>query len=97
MKVLWITGRYFGIDLCQTTQIELASALNRCGHEISFLAPTNEYGISLIQQEGLKIHPVKITKIKGLKSFSFDRQVKKALREFGIPEDVIQEQNFKYG
>ena len=27
----------------------------------------------------------------------FDRQVKKALREFGIPEDVIQEQNFKYG
>ena len=79
MKVLWITGRYFGIDLCQTTQIELASALNRCCHEISFLAPTNEYGISLIQQEGLKIHPVKITKIKGLKSFSFDRQVKKLL------------------
>ena len=28
---------------------------------------------------------------------TFDRQVKKALREFGIPEDVIQEQNFKYG
>ena len=27
----------------------------------------------------------------------FDRQVKKALREFGISEDVIQEQNFKYG
>ena len=27
----------------------------------------------------------------------FDRQVKKALREFGIPEDLIQEQNFKYG
>ena len=27
----------------------------------------------------------------------FDRQVKKALREFGIPEDVIQEQKFKYG
>ena len=27
----------------------------------------------------------------------FDRQVKKALREFGIPEDEIQEQNFKYG
>jgi len=25
------------------------------------------------------------------------RQMKKALREFGIPEDVIQEQNFKYG
>ena len=23
--------------------------------------------------------------------------MKKALREFGIPEDVIQEQNFKYG
>ena len=28
---------------------------------------------------------------------TFDRQVKKALREFGIPEDVIQQQNFKYG
>ena len=27
----------------------------------------------------------------------FDRQMKKALREFGIPEDEIQEQNFKYG
>ena len=25
------------------------------------------------------------------------RQMKKALREFGIPEDVILEQNFKYG
>ena len=27
----------------------------------------------------------------------FDKQVKNALREFGIPEDVIQQQNFKYG
>lgn len=79
MKVLWITGRYFGIDLCQTTQVELASALKKCGHEISFLAPTNEYGITLIQQEELKIHPVKISKIRGLKSFSFDKQVKKLL------------------
>ena len=26
----------------------------------------------------------------------FDRQVKNALRKFGIPEDVIQQQNFKY-
>ena len=27
----------------------------------------------------------------------FDRQVKNALRKFGIPEDVIQQQTFKYG
>ena len=27
----------------------------------------------------------------------FDRQVKNALRKFGIPEEVIQQQNFKYG
>ena len=27
----------------------------------------------------------------------FDTQVKNALREFGIPEDVIQRHNFKYG
>ena len=27
----------------------------------------------------------------------FERQVKNALRKFGIPEDVIQQQNFKYG
>ena len=27
----------------------------------------------------------------------FDRRVKNALRKFGIPEDVIQQQNFKYG
>ena len=26
----------------------------------------------------------------------FDRQVKNALRKFGIPEDVIQQQTFKY-
>ena len=26
----------------------------------------------------------------------FDRQVKNALREFGIPEEVIEQQNFKY-
>ncbi len=27
----------------------------------------------------------------------FDRRVKNALRKFGIPEDVIQQQNFTYG
>ena len=27
----------------------------------------------------------------------FDRQVKNALRKFGIPEEVIEQQNFKYG
>ncbi len=27
----------------------------------------------------------------------FDRQVKNALRKFDIPEEVIEQQNFKYG
>ena len=88
MKVLWITGRYFGNDLCQTTQIELASALKRCGNEVSFLAPANESGISMIEAEGLSIHQVKISAISGLKSISFDKQVRKILPK------LLQKQKF---
>ena len=44
-------------------------------------------------QEGETVIQIKYSDTDAM----FDRQVKKALREFGIPEDVIQEQNFKYG
>ena len=45
------------------------------------------------EQEGETVIQIKYSDTDAM----FDRQVKKALREFGIPEDVIQEQNFKYG
>ena len=44
-------------------------------------------------KEGVTVIQVKYSDTDAM----FDKQVKNALREFGIPEDVIQQQNFKYG
>ena len=44
-------------------------------------------------KEGITVVKVKYSDTDTM----FDKQVKNALREFGIPEDVIQQQNFKYG
>ena len=44
-------------------------------------------------KEGVTVIKVKYSDTDAM----FDKQVKNALREFGIPEDVIQQQNFKYG
>tara|TARA_B100001057_G_scaffold92722_1_gene88979 strand:- start:6248 stop:6742 length:495 start_codon:yes stop_codon:yes gene_type:complete len=44
-------------------------------------------------KEGVIVVKVKYSDTDAL----FDKQVKNALREFGIPEDVIQQQNFTYG
>ena len=44
-------------------------------------------------KEGVTVVKVKYSDTDAM----FDKQVKNALREFGIPEDVIQQQNFTYG
>ena len=44
-------------------------------------------------KEGVTVVKVKYSDTEAM----FDKQVKNALREFGIPDDVIQQQNFKYG
>ena len=44
-------------------------------------------------KEGVTVIKVKYSDTDAM----FDKQVKNALREFGIPEDVIHQQNFKYG
>ena len=79
MEVLWVTGRHFGSDLCQTTQVEVANALKRKGHNVSFLAPASDQGVSILKDEGLDIIRLKPSNIPGLKSISFDNQVKKNL------------------
>ena len=88
MEILWVTGRHFGDDLCQTTQVEVANALKRKGFNVSFLAPASESGISMLKNEGLEIIRLKPSSIPGLKSISFDKQVAKRLPE------IIKERSF---
>lgn len=79
MEILWITGRNFGSDLCQTTQIEISNALKREGHNVTFLAPQMKNDNSEVNIGDLKIIQLNIINFPGLKSISFDRQVKKKL------------------
>ena len=51
------------------------------------------FTVSIEAKEGVTVIKVKYSDTDAM----FDKQVKNALREFGIPEDVIQQQNFKYG
>ena len=40
MNVAWLTARYFGKDLCATTQIELSTlGLVRCGVNLTVYSP----------------------------------------------------------
>ena len=80
MHLLWITGRTFGRDLCQTTQIQVANALVRRGWKVTFVAPETADTAAFVKSEGHGfISGIKISKIPGLKSLTFERALRKQL------------------
>ncbi len=82
MHLLWITGRTFGEDLCQTTQIQVANALQKKGVKVTFVSPDNGSTENFVKSEGHGFVPgIKISKILGLKSLSFERCLSKSLPE----------------
>ena len=66
----------------------LEREVNQLRNKVEFLSAQLE-----VAKEGETVIQIKYSDTDAM----FDKQVKNALREFGIPEDVIQQQNFKYG
>ena len=80
VHLLWITGRTFGRDLCQTTQIQVANALKRQGVKVTFVSPGYEDAEHFVNSEGHGFTPnIIISKIPGFKSITFERELRKKL------------------
>lgn len=79
MKLLWVTNIRFGVDLCQTTELEAASALQRKGWEITFMSPKTEFGEEVISSEGHRAVLVESSSIPGLQSLSLEKRVAKTV------------------
>lgn len=91
MHLLWVTGRRFGQDLCQTTQIQVANALSRIGWRVTFLAPDSPTSSDFVKAEGHGFAKgLKTSKIPGMVSFSFEKALRRKLPQLleGLQPDV---------
>jgi glycosyltransferase involved in cell wall biosynthesis len=73
MKILWVSCRVIGNDLCGTTQIALANGLAARGHDITFVSPGEKPIDSLFHH-----NQIKEGRIKGFKSKSIALSFKKS-------------------
>ena len=92
VHLLWITGRLFGQDLCQTTQIQVANALKKIGWKVSFVAPEGRETAQFVNNEGHEfVSGIKNYPITGFKSLSFERSLRRKLPSIiaSILPDVI--------
>jgi len=84
MNIYWITARSID-DLCSTTQIELARGLLAKGHQLTFI---NSDKHTLHQSYPWRQIKVKLIGIRGLKSISLSRNIKRLVKENQFSCDV---------
>jgi len=83
-----MTNIIFGESLSQTTDIEVCNSLNRKGWDIIIVSPYGKDSGRLIKKNGHKWRGISNSNIRGLKSFSLDRNIRLSLKEI-IEEEKI--------
>ncbi len=88
MRILWVTGRKFGLDLCQTTQLFLSKEMIKLGHDVHFICPSESIIDESLPQS---FHLIGRTLLKGLKGIGFEISVKRHLSKLlnQIKPDII--------
>ena len=80
MRILWVSGRVLKKDLCQTTQIALASGLIAAGHDVTLASPGQS-------SPNNKFKHIALKRI-GLRGFQ-SRSVAKSVKKINLIYDVI--------
>ena len=83
MNVTWLTARYFGKDLCATTQIELSLGLVRCGVNLTVYSP-GKFPASEVQHISIPR-----SKIKGRQSASIVKNLKPYIKKINQSDCVL--------
>ena len=74
VKIAWLSSRVLGMDLCSTTQINLANGLVSKGHDVVMYSPGKADENSFDHVE------VSRSKIRGLQAFSIRRSLKNKIK-----------------
>ena len=83
MKVVWLSSRVLGSDLCSTTQIQLANGLVERGHTVDVYSP----GESVDNQ--FTHHPIKRSKRRGFQSSSVAKNLIHQLDQINSSDVVL--------
>ena len=83
MKIVWLSSRVLGTDLCSTTQIQLANGLVQKGHTVDFYSP----GKSLDNQ--FTHHHIPRSKRRGFQARSVAKNLSERIEEFDSADVVL--------
>jgi len=79
-SILWITHRDLSVDLTQTSRLGIASELEKRGHSISWMSPTESVGNFVFRSQKL-----------GFGHSTFTRSIRKAIKTIVSPDIAIVE------
>ncbi len=88
MHLLWLTHIRFGVDMCQTTELQAAAALSRCGWRVTFVSPYTDSAEEVAKSAGHDWIPVHTSKIRGLQSISLGRSIRRILPKILADGDI---------
>jgi len=83
VKIAWLSSRVLGMDLCSTTQINLANGLVSKGHKVIMYSPGEVKDVQFNHVE------VSRSKIRGLQAFSIRRSLARKIREIENAEVIL--------
>ena len=83
MRVVWLSSRVLGADLCSTTQIHLANGLVEKGHSVDFYSPGKSTGNQFTH------HHVPRSKRRGFQARSVAKNLTKRIGEFDSADVVL--------
>jgi len=83
VKIAWLSSSVLGMDLCSTTQINLANGLVSKGHKVIMYSPGEVKDVQFNHVE------VSRSKIRGLQAFSIRRSLARKIREIENAEVIL--------
>ena len=83
MRIVWLSSRVLGSDLCSTTQIQLASGLVSKGHTVDFYSP----GKSVVNT--FNHHSIERSSRRGFQARSVVKNLEKHLDEINSADLVL--------
>ena len=83
MKIVWLSSRFLGLDLCSTTQIQLANGLVAKGHSVDLYSPGKSVGNAFTH------HPITRSKRRGFQASSVVNNLSNRLDDFNFADVVL--------
>ena len=83
MKIVWLSSRVLGTDLCSTTQIQLANGLVKKGHSVDLYSPGKSVGSQFTH------HHIPRSKRRGFQARSVAKNLLKRIDEFESADAIL--------